>query len=348
MLRGQPRTSSLGPYRVLVTGSRDWPRIGKVHLELERAFAEAMDLGYREFVVIHGECPTGADAHAENWTARLQKQDMPVVVERYPADWLRYGKRAGFVRNAEMVKLGADLCLAFINKGSKGATHTRDLAEKAGIPTRTFTENGTTMTDRTPILKPRPYRRVNDEVTFRDIRIMWRNFQGEERQFNAKGKRNFAIPLEQDMAIELWEKGWNVKEKIQEDGTHLFHLGVSVKMDGQRPPKIFLITMSQMKRVQLNEDTVIAADWAEFDRVDVTLRPFNWDISGKQGVSAYLKLFMGTVHEDELEKEYAHIPIVGEEQDVLELENIIDAQVVSETWDDEDEEDDGGPKAIAA
>jgi hypothetical protein len=210
-----------------------------------------------------------------------------------------------------------------------------------------------TAIDRTPVLKPLPYKRVNDELTFRDIRIIYRNFEGREGQYNAKGKRNFAIPLEEHQAVALHQAGWKVKERIKEDGERLFHLPVTVKMDGRRPPKIFLITMSKNRRVQLDEDTAMAVDWAEFDRVDVTLRPFNWNVSGQQGVSAYLKIFMGALHEDELELEYAHIPIVGEEDEIPELENVIDAQVESETgWvldeEEEQKEIEAAQKALSA
>lgn len=119
--------------RILVTGSRDWTDIDSVRKALDVYLSPRVFEPSERPILVSGGCPTGADQIAEWFWYML---DLPI--ERHPADWNAHGKQAGFIRNAEMVKLGADVCLAFIKDESKGATHTANLAEKAGIETIRF------------------------------------------------------------------------------------------------------------------------------------------------------------------------------------------------------------------
>ncbi|MFD5267262.1 SLOG family protein [Streptomyces sp. NPDC058335] len=129
-----------GPFRVLVTGSRDWPHPEQVHRELSAARQTATG----PLVVVHGACPTGADRAAADWTAHMRRVgQLSVTAEAHPADWQRHGKAAGPRRNTAMVRAGADLCLAFIHNASPGATHAARTAEAAGIPTLRYTTTAT-------------------------------------------------------------------------------------------------------------------------------------------------------------------------------------------------------------
>jgi hypothetical protein len=121
-------------FRILVTGSRTWDDKEFIWNVLDLALAELRDV-----TVVHGACPKGADAIAHGWVRhQLVNGGGEVRAERHPADWSTHGRAAGFRRNAEMVQLGADLCLAFVRDGSRGASNCADLAERAGIEVRRF------------------------------------------------------------------------------------------------------------------------------------------------------------------------------------------------------------------
>ena len=117
--------------RLLITGSRDWSRADLIHAALDAALSELVTGPADIVTLVHGACPTGADAIAAAYWSQLG-----LPVEAHPADWIRHGRAAGPVRNAMMVNAGADLCLAFPKGASRGTRGCLRLAQQAGIPVR--------------------------------------------------------------------------------------------------------------------------------------------------------------------------------------------------------------------
>lgn len=93
-----------------------------------------------QYIVVHGDA-MGADTMAD-WSARcLKGAGWDVEVEVHPANWDALGTAAGVIRNQMMVDLGADVCLAFSHRNSRGTLHCSTIAEAAGIPVRLHTRS---------------------------------------------------------------------------------------------------------------------------------------------------------------------------------------------------------------
>lgn len=148
---------------------------------------------------------------------------------------------------------------------------------------------------------------IEDNIRIEGARIGFRNFSGKEGRFNPKGRRNFCVFLEEDIAKDMEKEGWNVKwlQPREEGDEPQAYLQVKVVF-GKIPPKIVLVTMRGKTR--LDEDTVNILDWAEIQNVDLVVRPYNWEVNGNTGVSAYIKTMYVTLREDEFESKYYDVP----------------------------------------
>jgi len=116
--------------RVLVCGGRDYTDRARVHRELTLLcgdVSEERPLGTVHLTIIHGACPTGADALADNWAV----VNWASLVE-FPADWKTHGRAAGPIRNQRMLDEGKpDLVLAF--PGGRGTADMVRRAKAAGV-----------------------------------------------------------------------------------------------------------------------------------------------------------------------------------------------------------------------
>jgi hypothetical protein len=151
----------------------------------------------------------------------------------------------------------------------------------------------------------------DNNVVMEGVRIIFRNFEGKEGQYNRAGDRNFAVLLDDQVAEAMAADGWNVKwlkvreEDADEGETPQAYLQVSLNFDKGRPPRVVMIT--SRGRTNLDEETVSQLDWVEITNVDLIVRPYTWEVNGKTGIKAYLQSIYVTIEEDELERKYAEM-----------------------------------------
>lgn len=115
--------------RILVCGDRNWSDSQAIERELSKLPSDSL--------IIHGAC-RGADELAAQIAVRLG-----LKVLAFPAEWHRYGRAAGPIRNRRMLGEGRpDWVLAFHRDlaRSKGTANMIALARKAGIPFSVFRE----------------------------------------------------------------------------------------------------------------------------------------------------------------------------------------------------------------
>lgn len=114
--------------RVLVCGGRYFSDYESLRRYLDDFFYKR-ELIHANCTMIVGGAP-GADSLAERW---VRDHSYAMKIEVYKADWKKYGRAAGVIRNIQMLEEGKpDLVIVF--PGGRGTANMVELARKAGVP----------------------------------------------------------------------------------------------------------------------------------------------------------------------------------------------------------------------
>lgn len=140
---------------------------------------------------------------------------------------------------------------------------------------------------------------VKEHIYLEDLdgsSIRFKNFSGVAiPPYNAEGSRNFNIDIPEDLVDKLLDDGWNIKparDKELEDGSirhYPAHLKVNIKYNYDKNiiPRISMDCRG--KQIELTEETLSRLDDMQILHVKgIDISPYNYDVRGSQGVSAYL------------------------------------------------------------
>lgn len=133
---------------------------------------------------------------------------------------------------------------------------------------------------------------------FENARIIHKNFSGDPtKNYNGNPGRMFCIVIDDyDRALELNQKGLNVKEKTNQDGEKWWFLSgvhVDYRFDDSRKPTVVMIMQTidgNVIRRNLDEETVGILDFQRIISADIVIATSN------KG-AAYLRTMYVTVQD---------------------------------------------------
>ena len=113
------KVKDMEDFRIIIAGSREF---NNYRLLVNKVSYLIKEKSKTHNIIIISGTARGADKLGEYWAETTGYQ-----VERYPADWNKYGKRAGYIRNKQMAEV-ADALIAF-NKSPNGTNGTNNMIQ---------------------------------------------------------------------------------------------------------------------------------------------------------------------------------------------------------------------------
>lgn len=111
-------------YRVIIAGCRDFDDYALLKERCNDYLCEKMET--HNVIIVSGHA-SGADALGERFA-----EEHGLQCEIHPADWAKYGRSAGPIRNAEMASC-SDALIAFWDGQNPGTRSMIELARKKGL-----------------------------------------------------------------------------------------------------------------------------------------------------------------------------------------------------------------------
>lgn len=116
-------------FKVIIAGGRDFHNTTWSFDKIDAILASKEDIE-----IVSGGA-NGADKVGEAYAVARE-----LKLSRFPADWNKYGKSAGYKRNTQMAHY-ADALIAFWDGESKGTKHMIDIATQLGLKVRVIRYN---------------------------------------------------------------------------------------------------------------------------------------------------------------------------------------------------------------
>ena len=121
--------------KAIVCGGRHFDNYDYLEITLDSIFEE-LDLDYENIEIVSGNC-NGTDKLGEQYA-----KEHCIKTKVFPAEWKKYGRAAGPIRNEKMIEYisNSDLpvVIAFVSENSKGTLDTIKRANKRNLKTFIF------------------------------------------------------------------------------------------------------------------------------------------------------------------------------------------------------------------